>query len=71
MDISARFILIAKRILLELRTLNETEPIAKEQQAKKEKDAPDPEMGAILNSLQGIQAEQRAGNPSQDWTRVT
>jgi RNase H-fold protein (predicted Holliday junction resolvase) len=76
-DNPAQFVSIAKRILRELRTLNETvsakllgvqkqiESIAKEHQATKERENPAPEIRAILNPLQGIQAEQHAGNHSQ------
>jgi hypothetical protein len=58
----------------ELRTANTrllgiqegVEAINEQQQAANERPDPTPEMRSILNALQGIQAEQRTGNRSQD-----
>jgi hypothetical protein len=78
MDISSKFILIAKRILRELKGLSKSvsagflgtqkqiETIAKEHQTANERPDPTPEMRSILDTLQGIEAEQSTGHHSQD-----
>ncbi len=78
MDSSVQFVLIAKRILRELKVLSEAvragflgfqkqvEAVAKEYQAGKEKEGPAPEIRSLLNPLQGIQTEQRAANRDQN-----
>jgi hypothetical protein len=75
MDNTVReFLLLVKKLLAELRTLNfnflrfqETvESISEEQQTQNMGAPPSPEMAAILNTLQAIHTEQATGNRSQD-----
>jgi len=77
MNFSAQFVLIAKRILRELKVLGEAvsagflgvqkqvETVTKQYQASKEGKTPGPEMVAVLDSLQGIHGEQRTENRSE------